>query len=278
MLKQMNSGLPVLARAIVVANQDPDQLGRVKVNYPWRGKQNTESPSEWAQVCLPLASKESGFFYLPEKGDEVLVFFEGGNLDHPVILGSFYGKKAKPGPSGRAGDFNANGKNTLRYLKTRTGHLLCFDESDDNAGIVVQDKENRKFEIQTTKKKVLISDEKGNKIELDGKNIEISTSKANIKLSENQMNLSFQSSKVQIEENEMQIKASDSQVTLSKGNLTIHSSGSISLGDGASEALIKGNAFLQTFNNHVHSTAMGPSGPPLMPALPTVLSRKVSTS
>src|SRR5690242_125789 len=122
----MNSGVPSMGRAIVVANKDPDQLGRVKVRYPWLGSSNSNVPSDWAYVCQPLASKEAGSYFIPEKGDEVLVCFENGNLDTPIIIGVLYNQKAHPPASGRSEDFNSSGNNYLRYIKTRSGHLLCF--------------------------------------------------------------------------------------------------------------------------------------------------------
>jgi uncharacterized protein involved in type VI secretion and phage assembly len=245
MFQNINSGVPVIARALVVANQDPDHLGRVRVTYPWLGHSNSQGASNWASVCMSYASKEGGAYCLPEKGDEVLVGFENGNLDSPVIIGSIYSKKTQPPASGRKDDFNSSGRNALRYVKTRSGHLLCFDDSEDEGGIVIKDQENRRFEIQSMKKKVILSDENENQIVLDGSKITIE-SKGN-------------------------------RITVDSSGVIIQSAGKIHLGEGASEALLKGNTFLSLFNAHVHPTAMGPSGPPLVPLSPAVLSLKVKT-
>jgi hypothetical protein len=51
----------------------------------------------------------------------------------------------------------------------------------------------------------------------------------------------------------------------------------VELGANATEGVIKGQTFLQYFNTHTHPTAVGPSGPPVAPALPTNLSTKVKT-
>lgn len=45
------------------------------------------------------------------------------------------------------------------------------------------------------------------------------------------------------------------------GNVVIEA-GSIKLGADASESAVLGDAFLTLFNNHIHSTAVGPTGPP----------------
>jgi uncharacterized protein involved in type VI secretion and phage assembly len=293
MYEHFKSGVPLMARAIVAANQDPDQLGRVRVTYPWLGAVNSEVPSNWAYVCQPYASKEGGTFFLPEKGDQVVVFFEGGNLDSPIIIGTLYSAKTKPQASGRTGDFNAAGKNNLRYIKTRSGHLLCFDESDDEGGIVIQDKDKRRFEIQSKKKKVIISDENGNQIELDGQKIGIQAKSSKVQLDDQKISIQAdgsmvevtgsvikaQSKKTSIELNgtHVEISAGSDQVTIGGGGITIKSASSIKLGSGASDALLKGTTFLSLFNAHMHPTAMGPSGPPMIPLNPSVLSMKVKT-
>ncbi len=52
----------------------------------------------------------------------------------------------------------------------------------------------------------------------------------------------------------------------------------IKLGDGASEKVVLGDAFLQFFNQHVHPTGVGPSGPPTQPmSAGSHLSAKVTT-
>lgn len=45
------------------------------------------------------------------------------------------------------------------------------------------------------------------------------------------------------------------------------------LGKGASEAIIKGDAFKKIFDAHMHPTAVGPSGPPVSPMPPSTLSK-----
>ncbi len=176
----MNSALhcppqavPVIARAIVRANNDPDKLGRIRVEYPWFGSETANLPSEWARVCFPYASSESGSWMIPEINDEVIVMFENGNLDTPIVLGTLYSGKNRPPKSGRGGDLNDDNKNNLKFFRTRTGHTLCFDDSDSNAGIVLKDRDNRRIEIFTKEKKIEISDPGGSRITLDESGITI---------------------------------------------------------------------------------------------------------
>ncbi len=84
-----------VAIGIVTNNRDPEKLGRVKVRFPWLSDVNE---SAWARLCSPLAGKGRGFYYLPEIDDEVLVAFEFGDINRPVILGSLWrGENIPPG-------------------------------------------------------------------------------------------------------------------------------------------------------------------------------------
>lgn len=245
-LTQSNPTQPVMARAIVRENNDPDKRGRVRVEYPWFHGASSEMPSEWARLCLPYASKESGSWFLPEMGDEVIVYFENGNLDFPIVMGSLFSPKNKPPESGRDGDLNSDNKNDLKFIRTREGHMICFDDSSGKSGIYLKDKDNRRIEIHSKEKKIVISDEQDNQIEIKGPEISIKNSSGN-------------------------------HVTIKNGSVTVHSSGEIKLGDSAMHALVKGDLFQSLFNSHVHGTAWGPSTPPMAPMTPAVLSQTSKT-
>lgn len=51
----------------------------------------------------------------------------------------------------------------------------------------------------------------------------------------------------------------------------------ITLGEGATEKLVLGDAFMQLFNTHTHPTGVGPSGPPASPMMPSHLSSQNTT-
>jgi type VI secretion system secreted protein VgrG len=74
-----------------------DKYGRVKVQFFWdrAGKKNDQS-SCWVRVAQPWAGKQWGFVQLPRIGQEVLVAFEEGNPDRPIIVGSVYNAEQMP--------------------------------------------------------------------------------------------------------------------------------------------------------------------------------------
>jgi uncharacterized protein involved in type VI secretion and phage assembly len=78
---------------VVTNNEDPDKLGRVKVQYPWL---SDKVESNWARVVTPMAGNERGFFALPEVDDEVLIAFAHGDVRFPYVLGSLWNGKDKP--------------------------------------------------------------------------------------------------------------------------------------------------------------------------------------
>jgi len=115
---------------VVTNNQDPDGLGRVKVRLPWLSK---EHESNWARVTAPMAGNDRGLYLLPEVDDEVLVAFEHGRAEFPYILGSLWNGKDKP--PGK----NDGGKNSVRLLKSRSGHVVRLDDTDGGEKIEIVD-------------------------------------------------------------------------------------------------------------------------------------------
>jgi phage baseplate assembly protein gpV len=130
--------------AIVKDNNDPEGMGRIKVDFYWASWGNT---SEWMRVIQPHSGSGKGFYFIPEIGEEVLVGFEGGNVDRPFIMGTQYNGQAKP-------EFFDSG-NMIKGWKLRFGQLFKFIE----------------------KIGIWLSDPSGNEIHLDeeGKNINATT-------------------------------------------------------------------------------------------------------
>ncbi|MEM1241652.1 MAG: VgrG-related protein [Cyanobacteria bacterium P01_H01_bin.26] len=122
---------------IVTDNEDPENLGRVKVKFPTLTEDHN---SNWARVVSIGAANARGFDCLPEINDEVLVAFEHGDIHRPYILGGVWnGEDAPP----NSVDKNVqDGKVRLRTIQTRTGHKVQFIEEDQDtkAGVLIQTK------------------------------------------------------------------------------------------------------------------------------------------
>jgi len=124
---------PDMQLADVVDNNDPKGQGRVKVKFKWSCQTNDQT--EWLRVVTPDAgssgkvSKNRGFVFIPEVGDQVLIAFEEGNIARPLIMGSvFHGKSGSGGSS----------SNNTKSLTSKSGHTV---QLDDGGGITVRDKD-----------------------------------------------------------------------------------------------------------------------------------------
>jgi phage protein D len=79
---------------LVTQNDDPDGLGRVRVKYPALGDQ---TEGWWARIASPSAGEGRGMMMMPIAGDEVLLAFEHGDVRRPIVVGSLFNGKSKPG-------------------------------------------------------------------------------------------------------------------------------------------------------------------------------------
>lgn len=147
--------------AIVTDNKDPEGMGRVKVTYPWR---KADGESYWARIATPMAGPNRGTYFLPEVDDEVLVAFADGNIRYPYVLGALWNGQNSPPET------NADGKNDVREIRSRSGHELVFDDAETNGKVEITTSAGNKILLDdaTGQEKIAIEDKSGqNKIEFD---------------------------------------------------------------------------------------------------------------
>ncbi len=109
--------------AFVVETLDPENLGRIRVCYPWQDEDG--DPSPWIRVTLPLATTGGGVNFTPNAGDEVMVGYVHGNIEHPYAMGylaaPFVNEKWKNAlPLDQYGGVHG--------IRTKTGHHLTFSD------------------------------------------------------------------------------------------------------------------------------------------------------
>jgi uncharacterized protein involved in type VI secretion and phage assembly len=155
--KKFESKIFGVVCGVVINNQDPDKLGRVKVKIP---RISGDEESNWARIVAFMGGKERGAFFLPEVDDEVLVAFEYGDINMPYIIGSLWNGIDQPPEQ------NTDGKNNIRIIKSRSGHIIKLDDTENNEKIEIIDK---------TKKNMIIIEKNNNKISIKSdKDIELS--------------------------------------------------------------------------------------------------------
>ena len=64
-----------------------DEYGRIRVEFFW---DRDKSFSRWARVLQPWAYKQWGTQFIPRVGMEVVVMYEEGDPDYPLVIGSVY--------------------------------------------------------------------------------------------------------------------------------------------------------------------------------------------
>ncbi|WP_448002680.1 VgrG-related protein [Agromyces bauzanensis] len=119
-------GMPGVVSALVsdvYGSGDPQDEGRVRLTFPFL---SDDYVSGWARVVQPGAGAERGAVVLPEVGDEVLVAFEAGRFDRPVVLGGLY--NGKDVPQGGWSSFVESGSVVRRSFTSRTGMIVEFLE------------------------------------------------------------------------------------------------------------------------------------------------------
>ena len=66
-----------------------DGFGRVKIQFHWdRLGKYDEKSSPWIRVMVPAAGRHFGQMRLPRVAEEVVVVYQHGNIDRPLILGA----------------------------------------------------------------------------------------------------------------------------------------------------------------------------------------------
>jgi type VI secretion system secreted protein VgrG len=74
-----------------------DKYGRVQVQFFWE-RTNKDDPGSscYVRVSTSWAGKQWGIIHIPRIGQEVVVAFEEGNPDRPIIVGSVYNPDMMP--------------------------------------------------------------------------------------------------------------------------------------------------------------------------------------
>ncbi len=165
---------------------DPEKQFRVKVKIPTLGD---KQEALWARLACPDAGDKRGFFFRPEKGDEVVVGFFNDDPRRPVILGAlFNAKNAVPA------SFKVDKDNFTKGLVTKKGTIIGFD--DDKTTVFIETPKSLKILLDDDGEKIVIADNHSNTITLDKDGISLKSGK-DLKL-EASGNVEIKGSKVDV--------------------------------------------------------------------------------
>ncbi|HET7460533.1 MAG TPA: phage baseplate assembly protein V [Longimicrobium sp.] len=143
---------------------DPQKLGRVRVELPHLGGQK----SAWARIATLMAGPDRGSLFRPEPRDEVLVAFHHGDVEQPFVIGALWNASDTPPENG------GTSENHLRTLRSRSGHVLRFDDTPGAEKIeVIAHGEAHRVVIDVAGKKVRVEADQGDVIVKAGGNVQV---------------------------------------------------------------------------------------------------------
>lgn len=213
---------------IVTNNKDEEGLGRVKVKFPWLSETDE---SYWARVLTPMAGKQRGIYFLPEVDDEVLVAFDRGDISSPYILGGVWNGQDKPPES------NTDGKNNLRVIKSRSGHQIILDDTENAEKITIRD---------GTGKNQIVIDSKNNAISIEGeKDISIKAQgKISLESSDGDISIKCKNLAIQTQQNceikansKIEVKANSNCNIQANAGMALKCMAGVKINDGALEVI-----------------------------------------
>lgn len=136
---------PLFYCATVKSTKDPLGLGRVQVVL--KGFSADPEPI-WLRMLNPMASNKTGFFFLPEADDEVIVLRGAGDVvEGMMILGSVYNGKNKPKTP------DADGKNAVKEIRTKAGNAITISDKAGDESITLTTKSGMLKIVMSDKEK-----------------------------------------------------------------------------------------------------------------------------
>lgn len=132
------------------------------------GSVTTESAP--ARVATMMAGDGYGTFYMPEVGHEVVVGFEEGDIDRPVILGCLW----SPGDDQPPSQADNTATNNVRTTVSRSGHELTFDDSPGAGRITLRTAGGLQIVLDDQQRSITIEVSRSNRIVISPTGVSVS--------------------------------------------------------------------------------------------------------
>jgi len=116
-----------------------DEFGRVRVRFPWRNPAFSDSSefgdTGWVRVAQIATGVGTTSMWIPDIGDEVVLAFEHGDPNRPVVIGSLWNGKDLPPSSLPANKFQA-----LFQSRSLSGTIneILFDATSGQEGLILR--------------------------------------------------------------------------------------------------------------------------------------------
>ena len=147
--------------------RDSENLGRIELEFPWLGDDGADVRA-LATLCTPYADDDQGFEFIPAVGSQVVVAFEAGDLRRPYVLGACWnGQETLPESPAEP--------NNKRLIKTRSGSLLEFDDTDGAAKVTVSMQSGHSIVMQDAGPSITVTHSGGSSITIDSSGITVTS-------------------------------------------------------------------------------------------------------
>ncbi|MGR5284203.1 type VI secretion system tip protein VgrG [Vibrio maritimus] len=146
-------------------DEDPESQYRIQIEVPALGDSDN---LVWARIANYYATNESGNFFIPEIGDEVILGYVNQDPGQPIVLGSLYSSK-------HTAPYDLTSDNYTKAIVTKSKLKIEFD--DENKVITVTTPENNCITLSDKDKSIKLSDQNSNTITMNESGIKIDTPK-----------------------------------------------------------------------------------------------------
>lgn len=168
--------------ALVVDNQDPDGIGRVRIRLPWSPDPDDAAYEAWARIATLMAGNNRGSWFIPDPDDEVLVAFEGGDPRRPFVVGMLWNGTDTPPES-------MDADNNLKTILSRAGVRITMDDSDGAVSLTLSTPGGHSLVFDDGDRSVTATDSNGNVIKMDSGGVTV-TAGARVKVQASQIEAS----------------------------------------------------------------------------------------
>lgn len=205
-----NNVLSGFVTGIVKEIYDEKYPGMIKAEISMTD--GTLNVTDWMRVIVPYAGAKKGMYFLPDVGDEVAIIFERGDIERPYVIGCLW-NQVDTIPENTVTE-----KNSIKKIKTKGGHEIIFDDTEDKG----------KIDIITSKKSKISMDDENNCITItakgdDGDNIiKIDSKNGNINLNaKKKIILDADGTKITIDNDGQKIALEANNINLEGNNIKI---------------------------------------------------------
>ncbi|MHA4737511.1 type VI secretion system Vgr family protein [Dyadobacter sp. MSC1_007] len=120
-------------QAEVIANDDSENLGRVRVKFFWSQARQQDQESIWMRVGTMHNSSGRGVNFVPEIGAMVMIGYEGNLAENPFVMTSLYPKPEE--------DIKyTSDDNDIKVIATRSGNMFILIDKEGDAKIQISNR------------------------------------------------------------------------------------------------------------------------------------------